>query len=408
MYFSAVDTRILQRDRSVLADAVIASAVGIFAGVALFPSEVSLVSVFLVAVAQGQTVRALLDRNRAAIFEEGVAPRSANLRLARSLWTAFFGVFITYLLVAGLAPLERVEEWFGRQLVGFAGRGPGDLQFGTFAQLLSHNAGVLAVGFLFALIYRHGGMLLVLGWNASRWGAILGVVSRRGAGDDPLSVLSSIGRTLAVVLPHLCLEALAYVLAAMAGVFLAKALEKHPVRSPVFRSVLGASLGIVALSGVALAAAAAVEAVVAPALVRWMMPAPSAGPSAQQGAAPHEKPASARATIPPRSDPPARQPVRYMPAAPLPAPVAAAPPPAAAGIRLEPRPAAAVVVVDGTVLGPGPTTLPRPAPGHATEVTVHLRGYRSARVTVSEDSPDTVLVTLVREKPASDAPPVRE
>lgn len=254
-------------DRVVLAESVLAVSLGIVAGVLAFGREASVVGVFLTALAQAGTVERLLDRNRAQIWEGGVPPRRANLQLAQSLTVLFLGVFATYVAAVQLTPEERVNAWFERQLGSFLAGSMREVAFGSVSALLERNALVLVACFAVAFVYRHGGMLLVLAWNASRWGVIFSYVARTAALDEGDSVASHLLRTLAAILPHLLFEAVAYVLVAMAGVFLSKALEKYPIGSAPFRQVGRAVGRLVAVGALTLAAAAALEAWVAPRLV---------------------------------------------------------------------------------------------------------------------------------------------
>ena len=253
------------------------SGLGIGCGAMLFPSEASLVGVALFAFSQGKTVEALLDRNRDEIWGEIISPTRANIKLAMSLMVIFLGVFATYLfavqVVAGhfnsLAPVERL---FDKQIGDFGAGRFEDIVFNRFGLILKHNAGVLFACFSFALIYRHAGMLLVLAWNASVWGAVFSYLGLVATEDDGGLVASSlypaiyVGKTLLCILPHLISEAVAYVLVAMAGVFTSLLLERHKVGSDSFMQVTRAVLNIFAYALGWLCFAALVEAYGAPAL----------------------------------------------------------------------------------------------------------------------------------------------
>ena len=243
----------------------------------LFPSEASLVGVALFAFSQGKTVEALLDRNRDEIWGEITTPARANIKLAMSLMVIFLGVFATYLfavqIMAGhfnsLAPVERL---FDKQIGDFGAGRFEDIIFDEFAKILKHNSGVLFACFCFALIYRHAGMLLVLAWNASVWGAVfsyLGLVATESDSGEVASALYPaiyVGKTLICILPHLVSEAIAYVLVAMAGVFTSLVLERHKVGSDSFMQVTQAILNIFIHALVWLCFAALVEAYGASAL----------------------------------------------------------------------------------------------------------------------------------------------
>ncbi len=234
-----------------------ATALGIGCAVLLFPKHAGLVGVVLSGFGQAATVNALLDRNRDEIWGEIHPPRVANWRLAKALLAIFLGVFAAYLVAVQLTPEERLDGWFGEQLGNFVGGSVKDIDFGTFGQLMAGNLLVLVGSFLFALVYEHAGMLLVLSWNASRWGVVFSYVATGG----------ELFATLAAILPHLVLEAAAYILAAMSGVFLSRGLKRHDIGSDTFNQVGMAVVRILVGAILLLSVAMAVEAWVTPRLV---------------------------------------------------------------------------------------------------------------------------------------------
>ncbi len=243
------------------------SALGIGCGAMLFPSEASLVGVVLLAFSQGKTVEALLDRNRDEIWGQLISPRWANAKLAWSLLVVFLGVFTTYLVAVQLAPGARVEALFDKQLGDFAAGSVQDIVFGSFSQLMRHNAVVFLGCFAFALIYRHAGMLLVLAWNASAWGVVFSYLALVADVPGAWARAIYIGETMLCILPHLVLEATAYVLVAMAGVFTSRGVARHKIGSDAFMQVAQAILQIFLFALGLLAVASVVEALGAPALV---------------------------------------------------------------------------------------------------------------------------------------------
>ncbi len=231
------------------------SALGFAAAHIFFPGEAPLIAVVLVALGQADYVEALLDRNRAEIYVEAMSPRQANGRMARELVGLFLGVFVAYTVAVFVVNETRLEHVFGSMLGEFYGTGLRDVDFGTFGLLMQRNMAVLFAGFLISTLYRHGGILLILAWNAARWGVVLGCVGRREVEAGGLVA----GLGVSVVLPHLLFEALAYVLAAMAGAFLGRALLRHRVGSPIFNRVGVAVLSLLVLSIVSLLVASAFE-----------------------------------------------------------------------------------------------------------------------------------------------------
>jgi len=252
----------------VLAESVVAAALGIGCGFLLFPAEASLIGVFLVAFAQARTVELLLDRNRDEIWGGGGKADTANLRLTISLLVMFLAILGTYAAATLLAPESKVLVLFERQIGGYGGHSITDVRFDDLEGVLGHNLIVLAACFLFSLLYRHGGMLLVLAWNASVWGVVFPYIARTAPDVADGGPVVYFLKSFACIFPHLLLEACGYVLVAMAGVFLSKGLQKYEIGSPRFNQVGLAVLRIVLLSVLFLGVASVVEAWVAPALIR--------------------------------------------------------------------------------------------------------------------------------------------
>ena len=253
------------------AQALAFTTMGIGCGFLLFPGEASLIGVVLVAFSQAKVAEDLLDRNSSEIWGKLETPRRANIKLAAGLLVVFVGVFATYLLAVQLTPDHKLHELFDRQLGDFAAGSLTDIDFGTFPHLLRKNGIVFFGCYAFALIYRHAGMLLVLAWNASTWGVVFSWLAMNTAdGQGASGLLGELARTLACILPHLILEAVAYVLVAMTGVFTSKAIAKYSLDSQEFLQVANAVLRIFGTAFAVLALAAAVEAWVAPALVELL------------------------------------------------------------------------------------------------------------------------------------------
>jgi hypothetical protein len=254
----------------VLVESVLASFLGIGCGFLLFPAEASLIGVFLVAFAQARTVELLLDRNRDEIWGGGSKASTANVRLAISLLTMFLAILGTYAVATLVAPEDKVLALFERQVGDFGGHSITDVRFDDLTGVLGHNLIVLAACFLFSLLYRHGGMLLVLAWNASVWGVVFPYIARTAPDVAEGGAVVYFLKSFACIFPHLLLEASGYVLVAMAGVFLSKGLQKYEIGSPRFNQVGMAVLRIVILAVAFLGVASVVEAWVAPALIHLL------------------------------------------------------------------------------------------------------------------------------------------
>lgn len=203
--------------------AVVATA--IFA-VKLFPAEASLLSVSLAALLTVESVGRLVTTR----------PRHPVRFLTLRIGALFVGAVLGYSLLAMLLPRPEFQAAFARQLsyAGTAERG-----FGDFGPLLLANLYVLAFFFLIAFGFRKGGVMIAVAWNASVWGAVFG---------SSASGFGSLGRTLAIAGPHMVIEAVAYIVAGLAGVLLGRAVLRSMLANrgewvPLLR-LAGAMLGI--------------------------------------------------------------------------------------------------------------------------------------------------------------------
>jgi uncharacterized membrane protein SpoIIM required for sporulation len=251
----------------VLAESVLVSLLGIGCGFVLFPAEASLIGVFLIAIAQARTVEVLLDRNRDEIWNRLCPTHTANFRLAAALFTLFMGILATYAAATLLVPEGKLLSLFERQIGDYGGHSITEVVFDNLTAVLGHNAIVLVACFLFSLIYRHGGMLLVLAWNASVWGVVFPYIARTAPDQAAGGAVVYFLKSFTSIFPHLLLEAIAYILVAMAGVFLSKAIQKYDLGSAKFNQVALAVFRIAALAVAFLVVASVVEALVAPALI---------------------------------------------------------------------------------------------------------------------------------------------
>ncbi len=251
------------RDRTILLEAFLSACLGLAAGAALFASLASLVGVFLVAFSMAPVVETLLERNRQEVWAPESDATAANWRMARSLMAVFAGVLVAYGAAAALVPAELFKSSFDFQLGASQAAPPGG-PMPDFRAFVRNDLIAVAVSFGCAVLYRHGGMLLVLAWAASRWGVVLAFELRGGVAAQEVSGLLGVLPPVLVALPHLILEALATILAAMAGVFLSLGIVRYELRSPRLWRVLRAVLVILAVASLTATFAALLEAGLAP------------------------------------------------------------------------------------------------------------------------------------------------
>ncbi len=237
----------------------------------LFPSEASLVAVFLAALTASDSMERMLDWNRWAIQKRGVPPGKANLRLATLLLSLFVGTLWGFTVVGLVLPLDTLADLFSRQLGGVELRSFATLEFGHALPLFLNNLYVIAFFFFIAIPFRRGGIMLAIAWNASGWGLMSAALARAWADQSGRMPARAVLDVVLATTPHLAMEAGAYVLAGLAGVFLSKALERHKLGSLAMVSIMrtvallfGIAVGLVALG-------ATVEGFLAPHVVRALV-----------------------------------------------------------------------------------------------------------------------------------------
>lgn len=202
----------------VAALAVIYSLASLFIAVKVFASNPGLASVIFLTLFLLPSIMRI--RHQETSTGDGWMERLLGPKQVTKAYSAYFiGTFFTYLAVAFTLPFFgfNVLEIVREQLVLLPGlSGAATFSFAQFSGILSNNWFVLLLVFLFATIWRDGGMFFVL-WNASAWGAIFGyraMGAAAAAGTNPWYYL---GIELSQVIWHTALEGGAYVLAAVAG-----------------------------------------------------------------------------------------------------------------------------------------------------------------------------------------------
>lgn len=209
-----------------------ASILGIATSYVLFPQESSIISVFLTSFALLAVVNKLFDINRQEIWGNITTPYQANKKLGISLLTIFIGIMLGYGAVTLFIRPETTMALLGRQLGSYRDISPefsiANIDFGSFPQLLKHNFSVLLIVLFFALLYRGGGILLIITWNASVWGVVFSYIAKNIIQFSGIKKgLVTLLFTYFSVFLHLITESAGYILVAMTGFFISKACVKY-------------------------------------------------------------------------------------------------------------------------------------------------------------------------------------
>jgi hypothetical protein len=255
-------------------EAFAATLVGIGLPAWLKVSEVGVFALFLIAAALVPRLAALLEENRVQILERDAHVMRTNAVTAASIATLFVGICAGYLVVALNMSDDDVATFFGFALSS-AGLGTDtilDRSFENVGGILAHNLSVLSSVTLLCLVYRSYGALLAIGYNACQWVFVLVMLVRRASDHVDLSPLAFGALSMGAVLPHLLTEGVAYVIAALAGIFASKAITKYGPGDPVFFAVMVTCGKLLAISLGLLVLAAGLEATLVPAVQRVLAP----------------------------------------------------------------------------------------------------------------------------------------
>ena len=248
------------------AEALFFTAISAYLPIVMGFGEAGLVSVFLVSASLGDRLSLLLEENRDNIYVERTGPWVANRRTAWSVLALFLGILAGYAIVAWTLGHAGSGRFFGFAIeaAGLREETLLEREFGSPGALWKHNALVLGSVFLLALVYRSYGAMLAIAWNGCVWAVVLTLLAESARAAVGLPAPAFFAAAAAAVLPHLTLEAFAYVLGALAAIFTSKALTTYGLGDPILREVLRVSAVLVAVSLAVLGVAAGVEGGYAP------------------------------------------------------------------------------------------------------------------------------------------------
>jgi hypothetical protein len=235
---------------SILCKSFIYSILGILLGYFLFRIETSLISVFLTTLSLLWTAGFLFERNTREIWEKITTPLQANKKLTISLVCIFIGVMFGYGVFVLFTNTSIIKELLSIQLGIYKEIKISiqDINFSSFNKIFFDNFAVLILVFFVALIYRIGGVVLVIVWNASVWGSVFAYIIKSASGTAQINPVYYFFATILCISPHLSVEALGYILCSMSGFFISKGITKYDLGSFEFKRALKASSVILLIS----------------------------------------------------------------------------------------------------------------------------------------------------------------
>lgn len=215
-------------------EAAVYTGIGVFLTQTLDVDQPGVLSIFLASGALGSRAKEILRRSE----DDDGSPALLDL------FALFLGTMLAYAVTAWVLGPLGTERAFGFALEAAGARQDSllDRSFPDAVSLVGHNFAVLGAVVVLSLVYRTYGALLALTWNAAVWGVVLASLVGRALEAQFLAAAAvALG-----VLPHLGLEAWAYVAGALAGARVGRRLTLQAEFRIPFRPFRIAALALVA------------------------------------------------------------------------------------------------------------------------------------------------------------------
>ncbi|MBW2971738.1 stage II sporulation protein M [Candidatus Woesearchaeota archaeon] len=246
---------------------VIYAFIGTFSALLLFPHYVSIMSLAFTSILLIPSIGYLIQKEENIVAKE----RHFSLKILfkdhkdiiRLYLLLFLGIFLAYMAIGIFTTNAYVDNYFIAQLrvAGIAGEATG--VGADFVHILFNNLVVLAICFVLSLAYGSGSILFIV-WNASVWGIVFGYFIRQSATIAQINPVMYFGRIFLPFLPHMITEAASYVVAAVMGGILAKAIIREKAFTKKFYHILTDALMLALFGFILVVAAGAIEVLVFP------------------------------------------------------------------------------------------------------------------------------------------------
>jgi hypothetical protein len=182
----------------------------------------------------------------------------------------FMGIFFSFIIFSLFTPLPTLNHLFANQEIIIKSIYRDDIQFADFYFILSNNIKVLVVAYL-AAYFLGTGAVFIISWNASVWGTIFGAIANNAAVIGQNHPLIYFFLLSLVFIPHLVVEASAYLLAGISGGIVSKAVSSEKATSLRFERVIKKSMIILWISLFLIFLGAVIESQIAPFLADTLL-----------------------------------------------------------------------------------------------------------------------------------------
>ena len=192
----------------------------------IFPEQAAVVAIFLATLGVMPSFLIVMESYKSATSETN--DFRANFRLTKRILGIFVGVFLAFFICTITMPIGQLLKDFSIHLDSVITLTKPNYQPEHFLGILGNNL-LVAVGvFFLSVLYRIGGATLVLSWNAAMWATIFSYFVGMQSMVEGTSFISA-SSFLVAVFPHTLLEAIAYIIAAIAGILLMRNFVRNTV-----------------------------------------------------------------------------------------------------------------------------------------------------------------------------------
>ncbi|MFH1064141.1 MAG: stage II sporulation protein M [Candidatus Woesearchaeota archaeon] len=220
---------------------VIYTFIGTFSAMLIFPNYVTIMSFAFTSMLLIPSISKMIKHEESVVAKE----RHFSIRvlfkdhkdIMRLYLLLFLGIFLAYCAMGVFSSNMYVEHFFSAQLKVAGLSGQASNIGGDFVGIVFNNLMILAICFVLSLAYGSGSILFIV-WNASVWGVVLGYFMRQSAAITGINPVLYFGKIFIPFLPHMMTEAASYIVAAVMGGVIAKAIIREKMWSPKFFHIL--------------------------------------------------------------------------------------------------------------------------------------------------------------------------
>ena len=223
------------------------SIIGITSAMFLFPEDPGLAAIAFTSLLILPSINKLLS------IEENEAARERKFRIKRIIkdhkdifyvyLSLFAGILISVSFFSVMWPSITTSKVFAHQITTMT---TGGGLAGSFIPILTFNLKILIFCLLASFIYGSGSIFIIT-WIASLWGVIFGLVVK----NSPLirgNLTTNFTLIIFVLLEQMILVASSYLITAIAGGIISKAVLREKPKSKIFKQIIKDGLIIFAIA----------------------------------------------------------------------------------------------------------------------------------------------------------------